>query len=56
MVICIPAPHLGQFERYGGNGGGTQSQSGDSYEQRHLSSALPSPCKCSCSWGKLCRY
>lgn len=38
-----PAPHLGQFERYGGNGGGTQSQSGDSYEQRHLSSALLSP-------------
>ncbi|PWN32799.1 uncharacterized protein FA14DRAFT_181477 [Meira miltonrushii] len=34
-----PAPHLGQFERYGG----AQSQSGDSYEQRHLNSALPSP-------------
>jgi len=35
-----PAPHLGQFERYSG----AQSQSGDTYEQRLLSSsALPSP-------------
>lgn len=34
-----PAPHLGQFERYGGS----QTQSGDHYEHRQLSSALPSP-------------
>lgn len=34
-----PAPHLGQFERYGG----AQSLSGDNYEPSHLHSALPSP-------------